>query len=348
MAILAHEEFSVRVLRVREWYEHEHANGWHYVLSFESTVKGVLKTTDVYLDLEDDLNKDPTVKWLSRNAIKNFLAGTHDLYYHYTGHYQKFVKLTNELARYNTQQDPIIKYVEKEHEPITYINYEDYEIFTQLDGITTIVGMTGAGKTWSAIRMLRIYAEYFDKILYLNYELPERDVISRLNNQMNVHEVKKVTDKLYINPEVMTELDLHKLLDAVDYQPGEKLVFIVDNIDSVKGQDDDVFQQQDRFIKQLDVICKRHGWHALVLAQMIKDNKMKIFDQNGFFTSGLSTNIVSGTKAIGDLSRSVLFTAYWDDVESGGFKQKTLKRGSGIFYANLQTKETVKSFIKKA
>lgn len=225
----------------------------------------------------------------------------------------------------------IEKFELEELVPIEYINYYQYDIFTQLDGITTIVGMSGAGKTYSALSMMDIYEKGFTKIAYLNYELTTRDIYKRMKSMYSDEAVERIIDKLYMKKGIMSSLDLEEILMAMDVMPDDKVVFVVDNVGSVKGQEEgNVFLQQNIFLKQLDVICKERGYHALALTQTIKDHNLDIFDDNDEIKGSITMAIMSGSIELGNLSRSVLFTGR--NGKTNEFKVKVLKKGTGLFY----------------
>ena len=261
--------------------------------------------------------------------IDFFKDGTHRLYIILDSD-KNFVNL-DISKRIIKKGSAIDKYIEREYEPLDYVNYYQYDIFAQLDGITTIVGMTGAGKTYSALSMMTVYADYFDKIAYLNFELTDRDIISRFNSMFQNDDAKtRVKDKLYMKDGIMSSLDLEEILMAMDVMADEKVVFVVDNVGSVVGQEDNVYQRQNQFLKELDVLCKERGFHALALTQTIKDSNLDIFDENEEIKGGITASIMSGSIVLGNLSRTILFTGY--NGRTGDFKVKVLKKGTGLYY----------------
>ncbi len=263
------------------------------------------------------------------NAITRFEDGTHHLFILTNSNSYVGLETTKRIARAGKAID---KFDYKEYDPIDYINYFQYDIFTQIDGITTIVGMSGAGKTYSALNMMEHFADYFDKIAYLNYELPDRDVILRLKEMYKSKKIQeKILDKMYIKEGVMTNLELEEILEAMDVMANEKVVFIIDNVGSVIGQEDNVWKKQNEFLKQVDTICKDRGFHALALTQTVKDNHMTIFDENGEVLPTITMSIMSGSIMLGNFSRTVLFTGYNSQLEE--FKVKVLKKGSGKSYS---------------
>lgn len=274
-------------------------------------------------------------------AMGAFNDGTHDLLIVTLD--GEFVELHSERKLINFGK-AIDKYIDKEYDPIVYINYKRFNCFAQLDGITTIVGMSGAGKTFSAIDMLPTYANYFDKIAYINYELPDRDIISRLDDHFPAGATrKKITEKLYIKDGIATNLNLPDYLDAMEIKPDEKVVFIIDNVGSVVGQGNDVWNKQNEFLKELDTLVKANGWHALALTQMIKDHNLSIFDDNGNIKESITMSIMSGSIMLGNFSRSVLFTAY--NAESNEYLTKVLKRGTGKFYHEVEKEDLKHGYI---
>lgn len=273
--------------------------------------------------------------------LRRFDDGTHHLWLIVNG--DDYTQLTT-TKRLVVKGSPIDKFVDREFPPITYINYMKYGTFTQLDGITTIIGMSGGGKTYSALQMLPVYANYFDKIAYLNYELTDRDIIERFDEMYPAgHKRKTIIEKLYIKDGVMTSLNLDEIMQAMEIEADEKVVWIIDNVGSVIGQEDNVWQKQNEFIKQLDTLCKERGWHALALTQMVKDHNLNLFDENNNIKESITMSIMSGSIMLGNLSRSVLFTAYNSETEQ--FKSKTLKRGTGKFYHDIEVKELMNEYI---
>lgn len=136
-----------------------------------------------------------------KKSLDLFNKKTHDIFLITSG--KEYVMLERK-SRIILKNVAISKFKHKEYAPIQLINYSAYGVFTQLDGITTIVGMSGAGKTYSALSQMLLFYKYFDKILYLNYELPERDIVSRLNDMYNKSDLNLILSKLYINDTIMT------------------------------------------------------------------------------------------------------------------------------------------------
>lgn len=280
-----------------------------------------------------------------KKYLRRFWIGTHDLLL-ITDNNNNFAGLESK-ARIILKGSAIDKYEEKEYEDVAFINYKDYNIFTQLDGITTIVGLTGSGKTWSALRMLPIYAEFFDKIAYLNYELPDRDIVTRFKKMYpDLDDQESVFEKLWIKDGIMTSLDLDEILDAMEIEEYEKVVFIIDNVGSVIGQEDNVYLKQNEFLKYLDSICKERGWHALALTQTVKDVNLKIFNESGEIADNVNTFIISGSVVLPNLSRSVLFTAYNRELHE--FKKTTLKVGTGVPYLYFNNEQRGLNYVRNA
>ena len=267
-----------------------------------------------------------------KKSLDLFNKKTHDIFLITSG--KKYVMIERK-SRIILKNNPISKFKHKEYEPIQLINYSAYGVFTQLDGITTIVGMSGAGKTYSALAMVLLYSKYFDKILYLNYELPERDIVSRLNDMYNKSNLNRILSQLYINETIMTSLDLEDILTAADIELDDRVVFIIDNVGSVIGQEDNVYQKQNEFIKQLDTLSKERGWHVLALTQIIKDHNLNLFNEQGDVKDSINMSIMSGSIMLGNLSRSVLFTGYNGATKQ--FKTKVLKRGTGKYYFEVES-----------
>ena len=267
-----------------------------------------------------------------KKSVDLFNNGTHDIFLILSG--KEYVMLERK-SRIILKNTAISKFKHKEYEPIILINYTAYGVFTQLDGITTIVGMSGAGKTYSALSMMLLYYKYFDKILYLNYELPERDIVSRLNDMYDKSDLNLILSKLYINDTIMTSLELEEILAAADIELKDRVVFIIDNVGSVIGQQENVYQKQNEFIKQLDTLSKERGWHVLALTQIIKDHNLNLFNEQGDVKDSINMSIMSGSIMLGNLSRSVLFTGYNGATKQ--FKTKVLKRGTGKYYFEVES-----------
>lgn len=269
--------------------------------------------------------------FIDETALDLYKDGTHRLYIIVTED-DEFEAL-DYSKRIVAKGKSIHKYEFQQYPPIDYINYFQYDAFVQLDGITTIVGMSGAGKTYSALSMLPIYSKYFDKIAYLNYELPDRDIIKRFDSMFESHRVKvEVKEKLYMKNGVMSSLDLEEILMDMEVVPDDKVVFVIDNVGSVMGQEDNVYLLQDRFLKQLDVLCKDRGYHALALTQTVKlNNSDDIFDENGEIKGSITMGMMAGSIMLGNFSRSVLFTGRNGKTEE--FKTKVLKKGTGLYYS---------------
>lgn len=267
-----------------------------------------------------------------KKSVDLFNKGTHDIFLILSG--KEYVMLERK-SRIILKNTAISKFQHKEYEPIQLINYSAYGVFVQLDGITTIVGMSGAGKTYSALSQMLLYYKYFDKILYLNYELPERDIVSRLNDMYNKSDLNLILSKLYINETIMTSLELEEILAAADIELKDKVVIIIDNVGSVIGQEENVYQKQNEFIKQLDTLSKERGWHVLALTQIVKDHNLNLFNEQGDVKDSINMSIMSGSIMLGNLSRSVLFTGYNGQTQQ--FKTKVLKRGTGKYYFEVES-----------
>lgn len=267
-----------------------------------------------------------------KKSVDLFNSGTHDIFLILSG--KEYVMLERK-SRIILKNTAISKFKHKEYEPIQLINYTAYGVFTQLDGITTIVGMSGAGKTYSALSQMLLFYKYFDKILYLNYELPERDIVSRLNDMYNKSDLNLILSKLYINETIMTSLELEEILAAADIELKDKVVLIIDNVGSVIGQQENVYQKQNEFIKQLDTLSKERYWHVLALTQIVKDHNLNLFNEQGDVKDSINMSIMSGSIMLGNLSRSVLFTGY--NGQTKQFKTKVLKRGTGKYYHEVES-----------
>ena len=322
------EKIRYNKYEVINYLFNEIANEIVFIVSYRTVVYNFIVNVDE-LNIED------------YNQLRRFDDGTHHLWLIINGKDYTQLSTTKRLV---VKGSPIDKFVDKEFPPITYINYMKYSTFTQLDGITTIVGMSGAGKTYSALQMLPVYANYFDKIAYLNYELTDRDIIERLDEMYPAgHKRKTIIEKLYIKNGIMTSLNLDDIMQAMKIEANEKVVWIIDNVGSVIGQEDNVWQKQNEFIKQLDTLCKERGWHALALTQIVKDHNLNVFDENNNIKESITMSIMSGSIVLGNLSRSVLVTGYNGETEQ--FKTKTLKRGTGKFYHEIDVKKLRNEYI---
>ncbi len=108
------------------------------------------KETKVLKKVETKIDR-PFDKITYEKSVDLFNKGTHDIFLILSG--KEYVMLERK-SRIILKNTAISKFKHKEYEPIQLINYTAYGVFTQLDGITTIVGMSGAGKTYSALSMM--------------------------------------------------------------------------------------------------------------------------------------------------------------------------------------------------
>lgn len=122
---------------------------WYFIVKYK-TQEYVFHLTD------EEINSSESIE-----AMTKFKSRTHDLFLYTNGN--TFTKLEAKASKV-LKGSAIDKFVVGEYPPMSYVNYFAYDIFTQLDGITAIVGMTGGGKTYSALAMLPTYANIFDKI----------------------------------------------------------------------------------------------------------------------------------------------------------------------------------------
>lgn len=229
--------------------------------------------------------------------------------------------------------------------PIQYINYKPLKMFVQKDGMMVVSGLTGSGKTQLALEMLDIFAREFDKILYLNYELTGRDLIERYKDLFSANDLGRISTKLISHEQEANTMNLIGLINELGLNEVENLVIILDNADSAQGEGDNVYSEQRDFVKVLDSLVKRKGWHAVVLNQIIKDNNIRWFDREGFFVNGLTTGVLGGSKVIGDLARTTILLGYH---ELQGYQSHILKKGSALYWSEVKPNEQNKRVITGA
>lgn len=211
---------------------------------------------------------------------------------------------------------------------IVEVNYIPYLIgnsnfYVQRDGIFTLCGTSGTGKTYSAIANLNQLDALFDEILYLNWEITDSDIMRRIKDQESKSRGRIKTGKLNI----WGEQNIHRILE---YIGNKNIAIIVDNIDNLIGVGDNPFDAQHEFIKLLDAHIKRNNQHCLLLTQHTKEN-IRIFDAKGSFTYEVNQNIISGVKQLPNMSRSVTFMSVWEGPKGYEYKAKYVKKGSGLF-----------------
>ena len=204
------------------------------------------------------------------------------------------------------------KYQETEY--VEYVMGRDI-LQVQRNGFLVYCAPTGQGKTYFALSNLKGLAQQCDTVIYINLELSVNDIYDRLQ-RMKVDIPKNVYIKPFESIQSLTEWGQHQ----------GKIVAIIDNIDNLVGGGQDPFGEQLEYIKQLDRWLKDNNHHALVLTQLVKDNNIKIFEKDGDISGLLNTNILSGVKQLSYLSRTVVMTAFNEEVRE--YKYKILKMGS--------------------
>jgi len=206
-------------------------------------------------------------------------------------------------------------------EYITYKYWEHdvwKEIHVQKNGFLVLAAPSGQGKTWNAMINIEPISKQVDTVLYINLELSIDDIKNRCE-EMDMDIPKNV----YISP-----LDNVETIKRWTEDKGT-CFFIIDNIDNLVGSGNDAFGAQLEFIKALDRFLKDENHHALVLTQLVKDNKTKLIDHAGEISGEVSANILSGVKQLQYLSRSVMMTAY--SPENQSYVYKILKVGSAKY-----------------
>lgn len=326
------KKIILKKYKVDELGRDHNLNLWYFITSF--------KSQDYVFHLTDEeIHSTNSIK-----AMTKFHNRTHDLFLYTNGN--TFVKLEAKASKV-LKGSAIDKFVVQDYDPMYYVNYYAYDIFTQLDGITAIVGMTGGGKTYSALAMLPTFANIFTHIAYLNYELTERDIDRRLRKMYNDDTIlNNIFDKLYLKEGVMTSLNIEEILEDMNVNPNDRVVFIIDNVGSVIGQEDNVWKKQNEFLKDIDTLCKERGYHALALTQIIKDHQLKLFDDNGDFLPSITASIMSGSIVLANLARTVMLTGFNKNSE---FKRKVLKKGTALYYSDEDVKkeDVIEDAIKR-
>ena len=204
--------------------------------------------------------------------------------------------------------------------PTEYVvyNYGTYTLNVQRNGFIVYCAPTGQGKTYFALSNIVSLSKQCDTLLYINLELSIDDIHNRCV-KMGI----QIPHNVYVSP-----FEQVSLIEAWGRNMG-KLIIIVDNIDNLVGGGNDPFGEQLEYIKRLDRWLKDNNNHALVLTQLVKDSNMALFGKDGYINPSLNTNILSGVKQLSYLSRTVLMTAYSDDLAT--YDYKILKMGSAYY-----------------
>ena len=212
-----------------------------------------------------------------------------------------------QLSSYQVVQTEYVRY-----------NYGTYTLNVQRNGFMVYCAPTGQGKTYFALSNITSLSKQCDTLLYINLELSVDDIYNRCM-KMGL----QIPKNLYVAP-----FEQVSLIETWGKNLG-KVIIIVDNIDNLVGGGNDPFGEQLEFIKRLDRWLKDNNNHALVLTQLVKDSNMALFGKDGYINPSLNTNILSGVKQLSYLSRTVLMTAYSDDLQT--YDYKILKMGSAYY-----------------
>ena len=212
-----------------------------------------------------------------------------------------------QLSSYQVVQTEYVRY-----------NYGTYTLNVQRNGFIVYCAPTGQGKTYFALSNITSLSKQCDTLLYINLELSVDDIYNRCM-KMGL----QIPKNLYVAP-----FEQVSLIETWGKNLG-KVIIIVDNIDNLVGGGNDPFGEQLEFIKRLDRWLKDNNNHALVLTQLVKDSNMALFGKDGYINPSLNTNILSGVKQLSYLSRTVLMTAYSDELAT--YDYKILKMGSAYY-----------------
>lgn len=212
-----------------------------------------------------------------------------------------------QLSTYQVVQTEYVRY-----------NYGTYTLNVQRNGFMVYCAPTGQGKTYFALSNITSLSKQCDTLLYINLELSVDDIYNRCM-KMGL----QIPKNLYVAP-----FEQVSLIETWGKNLG-KVIIIVDNIDNLVGGGNDPFGEQLEFIKRLDRWLKDNNNHALVLTQLVKDSNMALFGKDGYINPSLNTNILSGVKQLSYLSRTVLMTAYSDELAT--YDYKILKMGSAYY-----------------
>lgn len=211
----------------------------------------------------------------------------------------------------------LLTYQVVETEYVRY-NYGTYTLNVQRNGFIVYCAPTGQGKTYFALSNLSSLAKQCDTLLYINLELSVDDIYNRCV-KMGI----QIPPNVYVSP-----FEQVNLIETWGRNMG-KIIIIVDNIDNLVGGGNDPFGEQLEYIKRLDRWLKDNNHHALVLTQLVKDSNMALFGKDGYINPSLNTNILSGVKQLSYLSRTVLMTAYSEELAT--YDYKILKMGSAYY-----------------
>lgn len=217
--------------------------------------------------------------------------------------------------------------------PIKYVNYviSGQSFNVQRDGIMVLCGTSGSGKTHNALHNIHRLLKTFDEVLYLNWEVTENDIKQRV---LTGHVPPFDGDRMFLS-------QTQNVNEITKWMAKKNVAVIVDNIDNLIGAGDNQYQEQLAFIKELDRHVKENDQHALILTQHIKDSKMSLFKKDGSWSDIVNLSLLSGVKQLGDMSRSAIFTSYFDGDVGSGYKTKIIKKGSGLYDSEIKALASV-------
>jgi ABC-type uncharacterized transport system ATPase subunit len=217
--------------------------------------------------------------------------------------------------------------------PLEYVNYSisGLSFNVQRDGILVLCGTSGSGKTYNALHNIQRLLKVFDEVLYLNWEVTENDIKQRV---LTGHVPSFDGDRLFLS-------QTQNIKQVTSWMGTKNVAVIVDNIDNLIGAGENQYQEQLAFIKELDKYVKENNQHALILTQHIKDSKMSLFKKDGSWSDIVNLSLLSGVKQIGDMSRSAIFTSYFDGDVGAGYKTKIIKKGSGLYDSEIKALDSI-------
>ena len=227
------------------------------------------------------------------------------------------------------------------------IDVGQQKFYVQREGFTVIVSPTGGGKTYTAIKNLDTLSKNFHAVLYLNLEIPDRDILARAI--LYLKDRDKIADNIFVANSIKVN-DLKGWVNSLTtfekdeygetiYQE-KSICVIIDNIDNLVSSGDSAFETQLNFITEFDSWAKEDGHLGIFLSQFVKEgarNGILKKDPDGgkMIDPDISHNQLSGVKQIATLSRSVIMT-YFDGSSN---YVKILKKGSGKFENELNAED---------
>lgn len=262
-----------------------------------------------------------------RTLVDNYVKGGPPIYVRLQRQGNKFIKggviVFEQLDK--PTFTPLTKVVSK---PIDFLHYNisGQPFNVQRDGILVLCGTSGSGKTHNALHNIHNLMSVFDEVLYLNWEVTENDIKQRV---LTGRVPPFNGDKLILS-------QTQNVREVTKWLGSKNAAVIVDNIDNLIGAGDNQFQEQLAFIKELDKHIKANNQHALILTQHIKDSKMSLFKKDGSWSDIVNLSLLSGVKQLGDMSRSAIFTSYYDGDVGSGYKTKIIKKGSGLYDSEIK------------